>query len=69
MVRAMMSRITASGDEAQPHQQLPAEDQNFFGRLLVRLAFVTEAVIRDIMARTIGQRASTCPKCWWMPKR
>lgn len=27
------------------------------GRLLVRLGFVTEAVIRDIMARTIGQEA------------
>ena len=27
------------------------------GRLLVRLGFVTEAVIRDIMARTIGQES------------
>ena len=28
------------------------------GRLLVRLGFVTEAVIRDIMARTIGQEST-----------
>ena len=27
------------------------------GRLLVRMGFVTEGVIRDIMARTIGQEA------------
>ena len=27
------------------------------GRLLVRLGFVTEGVVRDIMARTIGQEA------------
>ena len=35
----------------QKNQQAP------LGRLLVRLGFVTEAVIRDIMARTIGQEA------------
>jgi general secretion pathway protein E/type IV pilus assembly protein PilB len=35
----------------QKHQQAP------IGRLLVRLGFVTEAVIRDIMARTIGQES------------
>ncbi len=35
----------------QKHQQAP------LGRLLVRLGFVTEAVIRDIMARTIGQES------------
>ena len=35
----------------QRHQQVP------IGRLLVRLGFVTEAVIRDIMARTIGQES------------
>jgi general secretion pathway protein E/type IV pilus assembly protein PilB len=35
----------------QKHQQVP------IGRLLVRLGFVTEAVIRDIMARTIGQES------------
>ncbi len=35
----------------QKSQQAP------LGRLLVRLGFVTEAVIRDIMARTIGQEA------------
>src|SRR3989304_3028861 len=27
------------------------------GRLLVRLGFITEASIRDIMARTVGQEA------------
>jgi general secretion pathway protein E/type IV pilus assembly protein PilB len=31
--------------------------QQPIGRLLVRLGFVTEAVIRDIMARTIGQES------------
>jgi len=35
----------------QKNQQAP------LGRLLVRLGFVTEAVIRDIMARTIGQES------------
>jgi len=35
----------------QKNQQQP------IGRLLVRLGFVTEAVIRDIMARTIGQES------------
>jgi general secretion pathway protein E/type IV pilus assembly protein PilB len=35
----------------QKQQQAP------LGRLLVRMGFVTEAVIRDIMARTIGQDA------------
>jgi type II secretory ATPase GspE/PulE/Tfp pilus assembly ATPase PilB-like protein len=35
----------------QKNHQLP------IGRLLVRLGFVTEAVIRDIMARTIGQES------------
>jgi general secretion pathway protein E/type IV pilus assembly protein PilB len=35
----------------QKSQKMP------IGRLLVRLGFVTEAVIRDIMARTIGQEA------------
>ncbi|MCW5625108.1 MAG: Flp pilus assembly complex ATPase component TadA, partial [Burkholderiales bacterium] len=35
----------------QKNQKMP------IGRLLVRLGFVTEAVIRDIMARTIGQDA------------
>ena len=35
----------------QKQQQAP------LGRLLVRMGFVTEAVIRDIMARTIGQEA------------
>jgi general secretion pathway protein E/type IV pilus assembly protein PilB len=35
----------------QKAQQAP------LGRLLVRLGFVTEAVIRDIMARTIGQES------------
>src|SRR5215475_8705644 len=35
----------------QKNHQMP------IGRLLVRLGFVTEAVIRDIMARTIGQES------------
>ena len=35
----------------QKSQRMP------IGRLLVRLGFVTEAVIRDLMARTIGQEA------------
>jgi general secretion pathway protein E/type IV pilus assembly protein PilB len=35
----------------QKNQSVP------LGRLLVRLGFVTEAVIRDIMARTIGQES------------
>jgi len=35
----------------QKHHSAP------LGRLLVRLGFVTEAVIRDIMARTIGQES------------
>ncbi len=35
----------------QKQQQAP------LGRLLVRMGFVTEAVIRDIMARTIGQES------------
>jgi type II secretory ATPase GspE/PulE/Tfp pilus assembly ATPase PilB-like protein len=35
----------------QKNQNMP------IGRLLVRLGFVTEAVIRDIMARTIGQES------------
>jgi type II secretory ATPase GspE/PulE/Tfp pilus assembly ATPase PilB-like protein len=35
----------------QKNHQLP------IGRLLVRLGFVTEAVIRDLMARTIGQES------------
>ena len=35
----------------QRHNNIP------IGRLLVRLGFVTESAIRDIMARTIGQEA------------
>ena len=35
----------------QRHHDMP------LGRLLVRLGFVTETAIRDIMARTIGQES------------